>query len=92
MKEILRPKTWAGPLMIGSFVVMAVTGILMFLHLNIGAMKLAHEWLSCFLSPEANTPQPVRFTNVDQILEKTVFENKIKKAIAQLTTPKQQRP
>lgn len=46
MKDAFRLKTWAGPLTIGSFAVMAATGILMFFHLNIGAVKLAHEWLS----------------------------------------------
>ncbi len=46
MKNGFRLKTWAGPLTIGSFVVLTVTGILMFFHLNFGAVKLAHEWLS----------------------------------------------
>lgn len=45
MKAMLRLTTWAGPLTIGSFVVVAVTGILMFFHLNFGLTKLAHEWL-----------------------------------------------
>jgi hypothetical protein len=49
MKEVFRMKTWAGPLTIGSFVVMAATGILMFFHLNVGAVKLVHEWLSWLL-------------------------------------------
>ena len=50
------PKTWAGPLTIGSFVLMAVRGILMFLHLNIGAMKLAHEWLELLFVTGGLTP------------------------------------
>lgn len=33
-------------LTIGSFVITALTGILIFFHLNIGLVKLAHEWLS----------------------------------------------
>lgn len=43
MKDTFRLKTWAGPLTIGSFVVIAGTGILMFFHLNVGVVKLAHE-------------------------------------------------
>lgn len=38
-------RQWATPLTIGSFVVMAVTGILMFFHLDTGLNKAAHEWL-----------------------------------------------
>jgi hypothetical protein len=45
MKDTLRLKVWAGPLTIGSFAVMAGTGVLMFFHLSGGALKLAHEWL-----------------------------------------------
>lgn len=46
MKNLLRLTKWAGPLTIGSFGVVAVTGILMFFKLNSGLMKLAHEWMS----------------------------------------------
>lgn len=49
MKEILRSRTWAGPLTIGSFAVVAATGIVMFFHLNSGLVKLAHEWLGWLL-------------------------------------------
>ena len=49
MKNVFRLKTWAGPLAIGSFAVIAGTGILMFFHLNIGLIKLAHEWLGWLL-------------------------------------------
>lgn len=35
----------ATPLTIGSFLIIAVTGILMFFHLDSGLNKLAHEWL-----------------------------------------------
>ncbi|KUJ80440.1 hypothetical protein AVO45_05150 [Ruegeria marisrubri] len=37
-------RRWATPLTIGSFLVMGVTGILMFFHLDTGLNKLAHEW------------------------------------------------
>ena len=39
-------RKWATPITIGSFVIVAVTGVLMFFHLEIGLVKLAHEWLS----------------------------------------------
>jgi hypothetical protein len=38
-------REWATPLTIGTFVLMAVTGILMFFHLDRGMNKVAHEWL-----------------------------------------------
>lgn len=38
-------RTWATPLTAGVFVVMAVTGGLMFFHLDTGLNKSAHEWL-----------------------------------------------
>lgn len=37
---------WATPLTIGSFIITAVTGVLIFFHVNIGLVKPAHEWLS----------------------------------------------
>lgn len=39
-------RRWATPLTIGTFVLMGVTGILMFFEVHIGIIKLAHEWLS----------------------------------------------
>jgi hypothetical protein len=38
-------RNWATPLTIGAFILMAVTGILMFFHLDTGLNKEAHEWL-----------------------------------------------
>jgi hypothetical protein len=49
MKDLFRLKTWAGPLTIGSFVVISVTGIMLFFHVNVGLAKLAHEWLGWVL-------------------------------------------
>ncbi|MBK5946103.1 hypothetical protein CCR83_06475 [Rhodobacter veldkampii DSM 11550] len=37
-------RSWATPLVIGAFLVMAVSGVLMFFHLNTGLMKGIHEW------------------------------------------------
>lgn len=39
-------RPWITPLVIGAFVLSAVTGVLMFFHLDSGLNKLAHEWLS----------------------------------------------
>jgi hypothetical protein len=41
----MKLREWATPLTMGAFAVMAVTGILMFFHLESGLNKLAHEWL-----------------------------------------------
>jgi Domain of unknown function (DUF4405) len=38
-------REWATPLTIGSFGLMATTGVLMFFHLDTGLNKVAHEWL-----------------------------------------------
>lgn len=37
-------RAWATPLTIASFAIMAVTGLLMFLRLDMGAHKPLHEW------------------------------------------------
>lgn len=37
-------RDWATPLTFGSFLLIAVTGTLMFFHLDSGLNKLAHEW------------------------------------------------
>lgn len=42
-------RSWITPLMIGAFGLSAVTGVLMFFHLESGLNKLAHEWLSWLL-------------------------------------------
>lgn len=38
-------RPWITPLVIGTFVLMSVTGSLMFFHLDSGLNKTAHEWL-----------------------------------------------
>jgi hypothetical protein len=42
-------REWATPLAIGSFIISAVTGVLIFFHLNIGGVKTAHTWFSWLL-------------------------------------------
>lgn len=39
-------KSWATPLATGTFVILAVTGILMFFKIEAGYTKPVHEWLS----------------------------------------------
>jgi len=42
-------RPWFTPLTLGSFVLVAVTGVLLFFHLDSGLNKAAHEWLSWVL-------------------------------------------
>lgn len=37
-------RSWATPLVVGSFLLMGVTGVLMFFHLETTVMKVIHEW------------------------------------------------
>ena len=37
-------RSWATPLVIGAFVVMSISGILMFFHLDSRLTNMAHEW------------------------------------------------
>lgn len=37
-------RQWATPLTVGSFLIMGVTGTLMFFHLDSGLNKVVHEW------------------------------------------------
>ncbi|MEZ5662125.1 MAG: DUF4405 domain-containing protein [Burkholderiaceae bacterium] len=46
MKNLSAHRPWITPLVIGAFLISAVTGILMFFHLDTGLNKTAHEWLS----------------------------------------------
>lgn len=39
-------RPWITPLVMGAFLLSAVTGVLMFFHLDSGLNKAAHEWLS----------------------------------------------
>ncbi len=44
-----RQRPWITPLAIGSFLLVTVTGVLMFFHLDSGLNKIVHEWLSWVL-------------------------------------------
>jgi len=39
-------KSWATPLIIATFIISAVTGVLIFFHQESGLIKPVHEWLS----------------------------------------------
>ena len=39
-------RRWATPMTIGAFMLMSITGILMFFEVRLGLIKVAHEWLS----------------------------------------------
>lgn len=42
----VKMKSWATPLAAGTFIILAVTGILMFFKISVGYIKPVHEWLS----------------------------------------------
>ena len=42
-------RSWATPLTVGTFLLISVTGILMFFHMETGLSKVAHEWLGWVL-------------------------------------------
>jgi len=42
-------REWVTPITAGAFLLLGVTGILMFFHLDTGLNKLAHEWLGWIL-------------------------------------------
>lgn len=39
-------RRWATPMTIGAFMLISITGIMMFFHIELGIIKVAHEWLS----------------------------------------------
>lgn len=42
-------RAWATPLTIGAFGLSAITGVMIFFRLEVGLVKVAHEWFSWFL-------------------------------------------
>ena len=42
-------RKWATPLTIGAFALSAISGVMIFFHLNFGFVKVAHQWGSWFL-------------------------------------------
>jgi hypothetical protein len=46
MSKTLSPRTWATPLTIGAFILMSISGILMFFHLDTGLTAGAHQWFA----------------------------------------------
>ncbi len=48
-KAITLSRQWVTPLLAGSFLLSAVTGILLFFKIHLGLIKPFHEWLSWIL-------------------------------------------
>lgn len=48
MSARITTRTWATPLTIGSFLLMAGTGVMMFFEWERGLMTVAHQWFSWF--------------------------------------------
>jgi len=46
MKRLTRMRPWVTPISIGAFISAAVTGIMLFFRLDLGMVKIVHEWLS----------------------------------------------
>lgn len=46
MVKSLSLRTWSTPLTIGAFILMAVTGVLMFFEWNPGLVTVVHQWFS----------------------------------------------
>ncbi len=46
MNARISKRSWVTPLTLGSFILCAVSGILLFFHVNLGLVKMAHQWLS----------------------------------------------
>lgn len=49
MKNMSKMRKWATPITIGAFILSAVTGIMLFFKLNLGMVKVVHEWMSWLL-------------------------------------------
>ena len=65
-------REWATPITVGAFLISAVTGVLMFFHIDISLNKLAHEWLSwllligVLLHVAANFPSFKRYFSINK--------------------------
>ncbi len=46
MMDSRKLQAWATPLTIGAFALSAVTGIMIFFHVQVGIVKVLHEWFS----------------------------------------------
>ena len=63
-------RDWATPLTIGSFILMACTGILMFFHADMGLNKEVHEWLGWAMVIGVATHVTANFTVFKRYLNK----------------------
>lgn len=61
-------REWITPITMGSFLLSAVTGVLIFFHLDTGANKFVHEWLSWVLLAGVALHAAVNFNAVKKHL------------------------
>lgn len=61
-------REWITPITMGSFLLSAVTGVLIFFHLDAGANKFVHEWLSWVLLAGVALHAAVNFNAVKKHL------------------------
>lgn len=64
-------RTWATPLTAGAFTLMAVTGVLMFFHLDRGLNHDAHEWLGWVMIAGVGTHITANFSSIKNHLSST---------------------
>ena len=57
-------RSWVTPITAGSFLLVGVTGILIFFHIDSGANKFVHEWLSWVLLGGALLHTTANFTGL----------------------------
>lgn len=62
-------RTWSTPLTISSFILMAVTGVLMFFDVVPGYLSFAHEWFSWFFLAGAGGHIAVNFRPLTKHLQ-----------------------
>lgn len=65
-------KKWVTPLVTGSFLLVAITGILMFFHIDTGLNKVAHEWLGLIMVLGAVLHIVVNLKGFNQMFNNTV--------------------
>lgn len=65
-------KKWVTPLVAGSFLLVSITGILMFFHIDTGLNKVAHEWLGLIMVLGAVLHIVVNLKGFNQMFNNTV--------------------
>jgi hypothetical protein len=63
-------RNWVTPITAGAFLLVGVTGVLIFFHIDSGANKFVHEWLSWVLLGGALLHTTANFTGLKMHLRK----------------------